>query len=88
MQSANGGLPGGGAVVKTVAQAVVKSHQVMGGGPMEPGWYDEDGELQTAMTPVAVAELVAWLSPNCCLISFQARHLVFCMRPKQILQAD
>lgn len=81
MQSANGGLPGGGAGQKLSGN--------MGGGPMGTrGGMAKTAELQTAMTPVAVAKLGGVAFLIAVLSVSGAAFSILRMRPKQILQAD
>ena len=88
MQSANGGLPGGGAGQNGGPGGGQKPSGNMGGGPMGTrGGMTKTAELQTAMTPVAVAELggVAFLIA---VLSVSGAAFVFCACVQYILQAD
>lgn len=89
MQSANGGLPGGGAGQNGGPGGGQKPSGNMGGGPMGTrGGMTKTAELQTAMTPVAVAELSGVAFLIAVLSVSGAAFSILRMRPKQILQAD
>ena len=89
MQSANGGLPGGGAGQNGGPGGGQKPSGNMGGGPMGTrGGMTKTAELQTAMTPVAVAELGGVAFLIAVLSVSGAAFSILRMRPKQILQAD